>query len=369
MIKSIIGDYKKNKKITNFFEQTFKKNVLISYTIFPFVSKKIMHTNFQESHIIAKVFNELGYCVDIVHYTNNKSIDYSKYDIVFGFGEPFENSYTSEKKLKRVYYATGAHVCYQNHAEIKRVKEVNKKHGSNILPKRLVPWNWSMSTCMSDAIIVVGNEWTKSTYVGYCDLNVYTINATAFINTKTKFINREIEVAKKNYLWFGSSGLILKGLDLCLEYFSHRKDMFLHVCGPVEKDFFEVFSEMLNQKNIHFHGYIDVQSDKFVEIVSQCLFAIMPTCSEGQSTALLTAMGGGLIPISSLYSGVDVGKFGFLIDSLDIKDIEKTIDKISLESNETLELLSAKSQQYIFSNHQVRNFEINLKQLIEKIIE
>ena len=369
IIKSIVGNYQKNKLNINFFGGSSTKNVLISYTIFPFISKKITHTNFQESHIIAKVFHELGYCVDIVHYTNQRSIDYSKYDLIFGFGEPFENSYRAENKLKRIYYATGAHVCHQNHAEIKRVKEVNQKYGSNILPKRIVPWNWSMSTCMSDSMIVIGNEWTKSTYKRYCNIPVYTINATALINNKTEYIIRDIEITKKNYLWFGSSGLVHKGLDICLEYFSRRNDLSLHVCGPIEKDFFDVFSDMINHKNIYFHGHVDVQSDKFVEIAGQCLFTIMPTCSEGQSTSLLTAMGGGLIPISSHYSGFDVDKFGFLIKSLNIKDMEQTIAKVSAESNENLASLSKNSQQYIFGNHQIDNFEMNLKQLLEKIIE
>ncbi len=367
--RKFIKYFREGKVITNAFNSHNHKRVLISYTISPFLSKKITHTNFQESHTIAKVFNELGYCVDIVHYTNQRRLEYSKYDLIFGFGEPFENSYRAEKKLKRIYYATGAHVCHQNHAEIKRVKEVNQKYGSNILPKRIVPWNWSMSTCMSDSMIVIGNEWTKSTYKRYCNIPVYTINATALINNKTEYINRDIEITKKNYLWFGSSGLVHKGLDLCLEYFSRRNDLSLHVCGPIEKDFFDVFSDMINHKNIYFHGHVDVQSDKFVEIAGQCLFTIMPTCSEGQSTSLLTAMGGGLIPISSHYSGFNVNKFGFLIESLNIEDIGKTIAKVSLESNENLASLSQNSQQYIFGNHQIDNFEMNLKQLLEKIIE
>ena len=360
---------REERVIRNVFNSHYQKSVLISYTIFPFVSKSGSHSNFQESFIIAKIFNDLGYCVDIVHYTNQRQLDYSKYDLIFGFGEPFENSFQSAKKIIRIYYATGAHVCHQNHAEIKRVIEVNQKQGSNLLPKRLVPWNWSMSTCMSDAIIVIGNEWTKSTYEKFSTIPVYKINATALINKKTASIKREIECSKKNFLWFGSSGLVHKGLDLCLEYFTKRNDLSLHICGPKEKDFFEVFSNKINMENIHFHGIVDVQGDKFVNIVSNCLFTIMPTCSEGQSTALLTVMGAGLIPISNIYSGVDVDKYGFLIESLNIEDIGRIIDKALLQTNETLVSLSANSQQYIFENHQIDNFEKNLRMILKKIID
>lgn len=168
--------------------------MLISYTIYPFLSKKNRHTNAQESRIIASIFDSSGFNVDIAHYTNQKKIDYSIYDVIFGFGEPFENSFT--ENILRIYYATGAHVCHQNYAEIKRIEEVNKKYHASLLPKRLVPWTWSMSTSLSDVLIVIGNEWTQTTYAQYRSKPVYTVNATALINANSKNIIRNIEKLK-----------------------------------------------------------------------------------------------------------------------------------------------------------------------------
>jgi hypothetical protein len=365
-IKSYIVSH---KKTCNLFNTEFNKRVLISYTIMPFLSKKIYHSNAQESRVIASIFNELEFNVDIIHYTNKSKIDYDKYDVIFGFGVPFECSFFTEKEkdIKRIHYSTGAHVCYQNYAEIKRIEEVNKKCNSNISPKRLVSWSWSMSIGLSDALIVIGNEWTKSTYSKYTTKPIYTINATALINKSNKINLRETEKTKRSFLWFGSGGLVHKGLDLCLEYFSIKPELNLHICGPMEDDFNKVFKKYFEKDNIHYHGFTDVNSQKYIDIVTRCNFSILPTCSEGQATALLTTMGAGLIPIATKFSGIDVEKFGLLIKELDLISIDNAIkNSLILNDKEILEK-SIENHKYILAHHTIISFKKNLKLLISRV--
>lgn len=367
LLKRIKKYFREDRVLENIFKSNYSKNVLISYTVSPFLSNKNRHTNVQESKILAKIFNELGFNVDVIHYTNQKKIDYKKYGLIFGFGEPFENSFT-DTKLKRIYYATGAHVCHQNYAEIKRVEEVNKKYNINLLPKRLVPWNWSMSTSLSDSLILIGNEWTKSTYTKYTTKPVYTINATALINDNVQNIKRDLDKTKKNFLWFGSSGLVHKGLDLCLEYFSKQEDLTLHICGPMEDDFNEAFTEYFEKENIIYHGFTDVQSKKFIDIVSQCSFSILPTCSEGQATSLLTAMGAGLIPIATENSGVDIVKHGILIQELNLESLTSSIEKASKHENEKLSKISNEIEEHISKNHILDKFRLSMKNILNSIL-
>ncbi len=367
LLRKIKKYFREDRILKNIFKSTYSKNVLISYTVKPFLSNKNRHTNVQESKILAKIFDELGFNVDVIHYTNQKKLDYKKYNLIFGFGEPFENSFM-ERNLKRIYYATGAHVCHQNYAEINRIEEVNKKYNANLLPKRLVPWTWSMSTSLSDSLIVIGNEWTKFTYTKYTKNSVYTINATALINDNVKNIKRDIDKTKKSFLWFGSSGLVHKGLDLCLEYFSKQQDLTLHICGPMENDFNEVFTEYFEKKNIIYHGFTDVKSQKFINIVSQCSFSILPTCSEGQATSLLTAMGAGLIPITTYNSGVDVAKHGILINELNLESIASSVEKAIKFENKKLSELSNEVQNYVSKNHILDKFYLNMKSTLNSVL-
>jgi len=87
-----------------------KKRVLICYIISPFYLKKrpIKHANVIESRTIAKEFYNLGYSVDVVDYRCTRKINYSKYDVIFGFGVPFSNSFAFDLKLKRICYITGS---------------------------------------------------------------------------------------------------------------------------------------------------------------------------------------------------------------------------------------------------------------------
>jgi uncharacterized HAD superfamily protein len=367
LLKRVKFFFREDRYLKNIYDTKFGKNVLISYTVLPFLTNKNSHANIQESKLIANIFKNLGFNVDIIHYTNQREIKYKKYDVVFGFGEPFENSF-KQNNLKRLYYATGAHICHQNYSEITRIKEVNKKYNTNLLPKRLVPWNWSMSTSLSDALIVIGNEWTKSTYTKYTTKEVFSIRATALINNECINIVRDIKKTKKSFLWFGSSGLIHKGLDLCLEYFSEDKDLTLHICGPMEDDFKELFGSYFGKENIYYHGFTDVKSQKFIDIVSQCSFSILPTCSEGQATSLLTTMGAGLIPIATQYSGVDVNKLGFLIDELNVDSINKVVQRVVTLDNQEIENKSEKLIKYIKDNHTLVSFEENLKTLVSKVL-
>lgn len=371
LVKKLLKRVKKllreGRFLKNIYKTNFDKSVLISYTVLPFLINKNSHTNISESRVITDIFKNFGFNVDVIHYTNQREIDYGKYDFIFGFGEPFENSF-QEKNLKRIYYATGAHVCHQNYAEIQRVQEVNSKYNSNILPKRLVPWNWSMSTSLSDSLIVIGNEWTKSTYEKYTKKEVFPLNATALINENSKKIVRDMNKTKKSFLWFGSGGLVHKGLDLCLEYFSEHSNLELHICGPMEDDFKEVFGSYLEKENVYYHGFTDVSSQKFIEIVSKCSFCILLTCSEGQATALLTTMGAGLIPISTKYSGVNINELGLMIDELNLKSIDKIVQKVTTLDNFEIESQSKNLVEYIEKNHTLESFESNLKALISKVV-
>lgn len=357
LIDLLLSTKRSNRIKNNVFGTNHKRHVLISYNVNHFLIKNTAHTNYYESHIIAKYFFNLNYNVDVVSFDNRRKIDFIKYDIIFGFGIPFEKSFSSKKKIKRIHYATGAHVCYQNSAEIARILEVNERKSASLTPKRIIEWTWSQSSSMSDAIIMIGNEWTKQTYISYTSSPIYPINATSLFQNFHLTIKREISLAKKHFLWFGSGGLVHKGLDLCLDFFSKNPSLHLHICGPKEEDFFEIFQHELNLDNIHIHGFIDVNSQAFIDIVTQCMFSIMPTCSEGQSTSLLTTMAAGLIPLATVQSGKKLDKLGYLIEGLNEKSIAACIENVMLLKDDELYALSQANQTEINNLHTINTFE------------
>ena len=355
--------------LKNVLRSDHPKCALLSYITDPFLTDRAFHTNVRESRVLAKVIGGFGFRVDAVDYNFVGPIDYQDYELLLGFGDPMERSFDYSTELTRVCYMTGANVCYQNFAEIRRIKNVSAMTHYRLLPKRIVPWIWSRSITMADALLVVGNQWTKSTYESVTDLPVHCVNATAFINDRVVDFMRDFSRARYSFLWFGGSGLIHKGLDLCLGVFARHPDWNLHICGPKEDDFFQAFARDIERPNVRFHGLIDATSDSFAEIASRCMFAVLPTCSEGQSTALLTAMGAGLIPIATEYSGIDVQQYGFKIESLTVDALESEMEKAIETSSTELEQMSANARDHVLTSHNLASFESAIGAILSEYIQ
>lgn len=369
LIDLLLSTKKSYQIVKNIYSTNYSKNALISMNVNNFLRKKIVHTNYLESQVIANILKDLEYNIDVVSFDNDRDLNLEKYDLIFGFGLSLEKSFSVQNRMKRIYYATGAHACYQNKAEIDRVAEVNRRKNSLLQPKRLAKWMWSESVAFNDAIILIGNDWTKSTYENYTTKDIYTINATSLFYETFTLQDTDVCSRKKKFLWFGSGGLVHKGLDLCLEYFKDHPDLELHICGPQEDDFFNVYQQELHLGNVHFHGFVDVSSQRFIDITQKCLFSIMPTCSEGQSTALLTTMSVGLIPVASIQVGKDISNLGFLIPELSLQSIESVMNNINLTSDDELYALSSKNIQEANDSHSLDSFKNRMEQILKEVLK
>ncbi|MEO9656082.1 hypothetical protein [Marinomonas sp.] len=364
-----------DRPVENFFKKKTNKKVLISYITRPFrgENKTKTHTNSFEVMAAAKVFNELGYRVDVMHYLNPPS-NLKKYDVIYGFGDVFQNYFESGLTGKKtIYYGAGMHVSHQNTASLNRVKDIYEKKGVWLAKSaRFVEKTWSHQTCLVDSIIALGDHECKNTYKKYYKGPIYTLPAPFYQVLDANDISRKRDRTKsKNFLWFGSSGLVHKGLDLCLEYFSTRLDLTLHVCGSIfsEPDFMKLYDkELFKSPNIVVHGFVDIQSNQFKEIIGSCTFIIYPSCSEGGAPSVLTAIGNGaLIPIVSHESSVSTG-YEIFIESLDFLGIEKAIFEAENYSYDELSVMAEENLRVVLTNNSQDAYYSNLKEIISRII-
>ena len=173
--------FRNNKLVKNFYNANHSRNVLISYIVGPFIKgSDLTHTNSAEALRIAQIFDELCYNVDVVNCVSERILDYNKYDIIFGFGEPLIHSfYKRKRQILTIYYGTGMHICHQNHETLKRVKEVYERKGK-WMPEsgRIVDKAWSIQTTLVDAIITLGNTTTEESYRKYYDGPIFNVPAS-----------------------------------------------------------------------------------------------------------------------------------------------------------------------------------------------
>ena len=344
-----------------------KKRVLICFIIAPFYLQKrsIKHVNVIESRIIAREFNKLGFSVDVVDYRCTRKINYSKYDVIFGFGVPFSNSFDFKYQLKRICYLNGSSPNFSNEREAMRIHDIYNHSGKLLSPRRESYWPWMNAVINSDLMILAGNEVTKSTYEGLNE-NIKTV-PVPMIPSKLKSNN----FSKPGFLWFGGAGAVHKGLDLVLDASSEiENDFSLDICGPLEneKDFFELYKPKIDKKNIIFHGMVDVESNEMQKLIDKNTFIILPSCSEGMASSVTTCMQFGLIPVITKECGIDLGEHSILIEDLSISEVRKAMKNALSLSKDDLQRKKEQSIEFVNEINTPAKYEKEFSKAIKSIL-
>ncbi|HWY98739.1 MAG TPA: hypothetical protein VNY36_06620, partial [Bacteroidia bacterium] len=248
---------KQGKVLTNIFNTSYNKTILLSYIQSAFEDPKNVsykrHTNRLTSVIMAEVLSEEGYNVDVIDCGDNFTGDFDKYSLVIGLGKTLDTLLSlrgNASKTKVIWFGTGCNPLFSNPVTIERVADFYKRHGKLILSSsRYIKEDWVLQHEFADWIILHGSTFAKSTYRNY---GISTINAPVFIQPAVTRTDEEWTSAKQRYIWFGSDGAIHKGLDLVIDAFAQLKNYTLYICGNLEneKEFLTYYSNLLNAGNI-----------------------------------------------------------------------------------------------------------------------
>lgn len=375
-VKKVISKYINNQLIINYYKTNYKKKALLSYIIIPFKMDSLSHTNFFEAQSWAKILHELEYSVDIIHYDNCKKINFAEYDLICGFGDVFQKYFeqNSKHQSKTIYYGAGMHVCHQNLVSLQRVKDVYLKKKIWLgKSARFVEKTWTHQTTLVDGIIALGNTVCADSYRKHYNGLILPLVAPFFkTQDAIEIMNNREENSNKHFLWFGSAGLIHKGLDLLLDYFIKNTDVTLHICGSIENEpeFVEAYkAELYQMSNIITHGFINIDNQKFKDILNRCSFIIFPSCSEGGAPSVITIIGnGGLIPIISKETTISTGH-EIWIDSFDYEGIDKAIEVARNMTNKEILDSQTKNYNYVKTYHTKEEYYNKLRLSIIKILE
>ncbi|MGI2125805.1 glycosyltransferase [Shewanella oncorhynchi] len=385
MINTLKMKVKKNKTFLNFYELCFQrtiinlfnsksnKKVLFSYSTYHFNKKNYLsHSNYQESNVIAAIFDDMGYRVDIINNNRLTKLDLSSYDVVFGEGLPLYQAISLNNAPKTIYYGTGSHPFHCTEQSYKRLISFHHKYSFMAISSlRTSDTRWGLAASMADAVICIGNDVTKSTFTAHGANHVYTVDPTYHPRPDAKIIGhlKNFDECRKSMLWFGSYGLLHKGLDLAVEAFKNHPDWTLHICGytPAEKDFMDTLAL---PSNTIVHGFINVFDEQFKALASQCGFVILPSCSEGTATAVITAVANGaMIPVVTKECGYDVGTSGYIIE-LSAENIERQLVELDKYESSKLKEVAISAQLSAINRYTTENFQtqvkINLANIINK---
>ena len=364
------------------FKKGYARRVLMCHLPEAFSGKELpkYHSNFTECYTIAKCFDKLGYSVDCVSRTKT-GIDYSQYDIVFGInGNAFMGVFSADEKIKplKIFYSVGAETLFNYRVTILRNKDFYDRHGFWLLgSNRYVPGDARAyyEVHLSDAAICLGDEFVFNHFVTEDNKNEkYRWLPAFYFPTVNASIKKDFSLCRQSILWFGSSGMVHKGLDIAIDFAIEHPDYTLHICGGSrqETDFWNYYMPKIKaSKNIHLHGFVDIESDKYAQILSQCGILLNPTISEGGAVSVLNVLGNGaLLPVYSEATGIALSEVGICIPDVTYKGFEDALLKLETMPVDEFREKALKAHNLVKDNYTIEKYEehmyAHLKEIIEK---
>jgi glycosyltransferase involved in cell wall biosynthesis len=175
----------------------------------------------------------------------------------------------------------------------------------------------------------------------------------------------------RNFLWYGGTGALHKGLDLCIEAFRKLPELNLYIVGEPNSELYDFYRADIEQgENIYYYGYLNKDSEEFREVCETCGFCIAPSCSEGQSTSVLTAMFAGMIPVCTKQNGIDLERCGGVwIEDSDLENLAGLIEKLSKMEAAEINQRRRQAYDYVKNNHTIDHYRANLKRVLEEIFD
>ncbi len=366
--RQFIKDYTKNCV------QSCKGHALLYYKTDPLIIKSLAkdytHTNYWEVVEMVRIFNKLGYSVDIIDRTADPTkLDIAdKYDIFLGIGAGDSGRFFGDIAAKvssalKIFYAMGPEPVLSNELIKKRYHYFHERHqGLNLEMRRMITKvDMGRSMKYTDVIFINGNEFTRNSYQKL-GKDIYRVFSSSHPGLKTSYEDFNNKSQKK-FLYFGGNGNIVKGLDLAIEVFEKLPELELYICAPdYEEEFNKIYSPIIKRaRNIHFLGFIKVGGKLFNRVTAECGYVILPSCSEGCATSVTTCMRRGLVPIITRETGLDVGDFGYLIKDVKTDALRKQIIEISNEPK--IEFIARGARTYAESSKYTQeNFSKSFKE-------
>lgn len=338
------------------------KRALLSYILDPFLLPSgteipHSHTHFWETRTLARALTAVGYTVDVISWTNYQYLPGQKLDLLIDVRLNLERLAPHLEGAVKVLHADTAHHSFHNPAQEQRRTELAERRGVHLRPQKMLPENRAAET--ADLISVLGNAFTQGTYA-FAGKPMVHLPVSVPLDYPWP-VDKDFDAVRRRFLWFGSGGLVHKGLDRVLEAFAGLADHHLTVCGPVraERDFEHTYFRQLYQTpNIETRGWIDVVGADFTELARQTLGLVYPSCSEGGGSSALTCMHAALVPLLQREVSVDLepGR-GVLLEDVSVEGIRRAVVELSERPAGELESMARAAWSFSRQRHTREVFE------------
>ena len=143
-------------------------------------SRLLGHAAEWRSWVLYRIFLDLGFEIDCVSWLDKGYTPTKQYDVVLDVMDLTELVPAFHDRTVKILLLTGADNVWRNKQGLRQAKSLNERRGSEISYARKIvnPMKVYESIELADHVLLVGNEWTRSTYPERYQSKIRPINTT-----------------------------------------------------------------------------------------------------------------------------------------------------------------------------------------------
>jgi hypothetical protein len=324
-----------DRMLLNVTNSDHKQRCLLKYITLPFCYPPVYHRhqNMWQVPRMAEIISSLGYNVDVIDYDAVSVKLPNKYNLLIDIFPQHNTVYQGNlaQDCKKILFATGSAPGWQTGKEAERLEQLYQRRGTR-LPAKAIAQPYPDNIATFDALFFFGNQHTLATYDSVPITKKFLITNAAYQLLQADSSRKQANT----FLYYATYPQVLKGLDLLLEVFAANPAVNLIICSRFseEKDFSQLYAhELYEYPNILAVGPVDILSGTFAKIAQIASYVILPSCSEGMSGCVITAMAAGLIPIVSAECGLDSSD-AYILPNCSVDGISDCVNYFAAQSRQ-----------------------------------
>ena len=282
------------------------------------------HPSTEQHLLMLHELLSLDYVVDIYQCMGDRPYNFptvASYDIILGFGGYYVQLCRLNPAARKILFITENAPWVVREKFAQRMKYYKERHHREVYTICRDDFYTDEMFALSDVGIAMSGSFNIKGMKSTLSL-IYQIPVNAIKNLPYEVGRKDMEWARRRFVWFGSRGLIHKGLDILIDAFRDLPDCQLDIYGAPHSE----ISCWTLPPNVTNHGSICVQSDEYVrEVVGQHAFVISLSCSEGMQSGIATCMMSGLIPLVTPETGYDDCPHALFFDDWHLESVRDRI--------------------------------------------
>ena len=273
----------------------------------------INHPSIEQHLLMMHELFLLDYVVDIYQCMGDRPYNFPtsvSYDLILGFGDYYVQLCKLNPSAHKILFITenAPWVVREKYAE--RMEYYKQRHQDEIFTIHRNDFYTDEMFVISNAGIAMNGTFNIEGMKLKLQ-RIYKIPVNSIKNLPYEVGKKEMQQVRRKFVWFGSRGLIHKGLDILIDVFQELPDFQLDIYGAPQSE----ISQFELPRNVFNHGFICVQSESYVkEVVDNHAFVISLSCSEGMQSSVATCMQSGLIPVVTRETGFDDCPYAIIFD-------------------------------------------------------